>query len=115
MNWLRTAGILWVVAALLAIAITLIFRIDAVQIVVTIAVAAVAAVLGLWIIVRPSTPAAPLSNVVGVAWLVLYAALTILQFGDLAAWATDVFLAVIGLGATLAVYRAPREAISRRP
>jgi hypothetical protein len=30
------------------------------------------------------------------------------------AWTTDVFLGLIGLGATLAAYRATREAISRR-
>jgi len=53
------------------------------------------------------------SNIVGAAWLVLYAALTIVQSGELAAWTTDVFLALIGLGATLLAYRGTREAISR--
>jgi hypothetical protein len=114
MNWLRTAGILWVVSALLAAAISLIFRVDPVQVVVTIAASAVAAALGLWIIARPSTTVAPLSYVVGLAWLALYAALTVQQSDELAAWATDVFLALIGLGATLAAYRGTREAISRR-
>ncbi len=68
------AGILWVVSALLATGITLIIRIDPVQVLVTIAASAVAAVLGLWMIARLSTTTVPLSNVVGVAWLVLYAA-----------------------------------------
>jgi uncharacterized membrane protein HdeD (DUF308 family) len=114
MNWLRTAGILWVVSALLATGISLIFRVDPVQVAVTIAASAVAAVLGLWMIARPSTTAVPLSYVVGVAWLALYAALTVRQSDELVAWTTDVFLGLIGLGATLAAYRATREAISRR-
>ena len=114
MNWLRTAGILWVVSALLATGMSLIFRVDPVQVVVTIAASAVAAVLGLWMIARPSTTAVPLSYVVGVAWLALYAALTVRQSDELVAWITDVFLALIGIGATLAAYRGTREAISRR-
>ena len=114
MNWLRTAGILWVVSALFATGITLIFRIDPVQVVATIAASAVAAVLGLWMIARPSTTVVTLSYVVGVAWLVLYATLAVQQSGELVAWTTDVFFALIGLGATLAAYRGTREAISRR-
>lgn len=115
MNWLRAGGILWVVSALLAAAISLTFRVDPVQVVVTIAAGVVAAALGLWIIARPSTTVVPLSYVVGVAWLALYAALTVQQSGELAAWTTDAFVALIGLGATLAAYRGRREAISRRP
>jgi hypothetical protein len=114
MNWLRAAGILWVVSALFAAGLSLVFRVDPIQVVVTIAASAVAAVLGLWMIARPSTTAVPLSYVVGVAWLALYAALTVQQSDELVAWATDVFLALIGLGATLAAYRGTREAISRR-
>ena len=115
MNWPRMAGILWVVSALLATATSLIFRDDPVQVVVTIAASAVAAVLGLWMVARPSTTVAPLSYIVGLGWLALYAALTVQQSGELAAWTTDAFLALVGLGATLAAYRATREAISRRP
>ncbi|OLC68337.1 MAG: hypothetical protein AUH69_01790 [Actinobacteria bacterium 13_1_40CM_4_65_12] len=115
MNWLRTAGIIWVVSALLAAGISLIFRVDPVQVVVTIAASAFVAVLGLWMIARPSTTAVPLSYIAGVAWLALYAALTVQQSDELVAWATDVFLALIGLGGTLAAYRGTREAISRRP
>jgi len=47
MNKMRTAGILWVVSALLATGITLIFRVDPVQVVLTIVVGVVAAALGL--------------------------------------------------------------------
>ena len=52
--------------------------------------------LGLWMIARPSTTAVPLSYVVGLAWLAIYAALTVQQSGELVAWTTDVFLALIG-------------------
>jgi hypothetical protein len=114
MNWLRTAGILWVVSALFAAAISLIFRVDPIQVILTIAASAVAAVLGVWMIARPSTTAVPLSHVAGLAWLALYAALTVQQSGELVAWTTDVFLALIGVGAALAAYRGRREAISRR-
>jgi len=37
------------------------------------------------------------SNVVSVVWTVLYAVLTLQQFGDLAAWTTDVVLIAIAL------------------
>jgi hypothetical protein len=114
MNWLRTAGILWVVSALFAAAISLIFRVDPIQVILTITASAVAAVLGVWMIARPSTTAVPLSHVAGLAWLVLYAALTFQQSVELVAWTTDVFLALIGVGAALAAYRGRREAISRR-
>jgi hypothetical protein len=114
MNWLRTAGILWVVSALFAAAVSLIFRVDPIQVILTIAASAVAAVLGVWMIARPSTAAVRLSYVVGLAWLALYATLTFQQSAELAAWTTDVFLALIGVGAALAGYRGTREAISRR-
>ena len=97
-----------------ATATSLIFRVDPAQVVVTIAASAVAAVLGLWMIARPSTRTVPLSYVVGLAWLALYAALTVQQSGELVAWTTDLFLALIGVGAALAAYRGRREAVSRR-
>ena len=114
MNWLRTAGVLWVVSGLFAAAMSLIFRVDPIQVMLTIAASALAAVLGVWMIARPSTTAVPLSYVVGLAWLALYAALAVQQSGELVAWTTDVFLALIGVCAALAAYRGTREAVSRR-
>ena len=113
MNWLRTAGILWVVSALFAAAMSLIFRDDPIQVILTIAASAVAAVLGVWIIARPSTRVVPLSHVAGLAWLALYAALTVQQSDELVAWTTDVLVALIGVGAALAAYRGRHEAVSR--
>ena len=114
MNRLGTAGGLWLVAAGLAIAITLSYRTDpvewSVEWVVTMAVGVIVAVLGLWLIARPSTLVVSASNVVSVAWTVLYAVLTLQQFGDLAAWTTDVALIAIGAAAGIAAHRAAARA-----
>jgi hypothetical protein len=113
MNRLGIAGAVWLAAAGLAIATTLIFRVDPVQWVVTMAVGAVAAALGLWLIARPSSLVASASNVVAAVWIVLYAVLAVQQSDELAAWTTDVFLFAIGAAAGVAAYRAAARAKSR--
>ena len=110
MNRLGIAGALWLVAAGFAIAMTLIFRTDPVQWVVTMAIGVVAAVVGLWLIARPSALVVSASNVVAVVWTVLYAVLTVQQSDDLAAWTTDVFLIVTGAAAGVVAYRAAARA-----
>lgn len=110
MNRFRLAGVLWLVAAGSAIAVTLTFRTDPVQWVVTIAVGAVAAVLGLWLMARPSAPVVSASNAVSVVWIVVYGVLTALQSDELAAWTMDVALMAIGGVAGLAAYRAAAKA-----
>jgi hypothetical protein len=110
MNRLGIAGVLWLLAAGFAIAMTIIFRVDPVQWVVTIAVAVVAAILSLWLIARPRDLVVSASNVVAVVWTVLYAVLTVQQSDELAAWTTDVFLIAIGAAAGLAAYRAAARA-----
>jgi hypothetical protein len=110
---LRIAGGLWLVAAGLAIAMTLIFRTDPVQWGVTIAVGVVAAVVGLGVIGRPGPLAVSASNVVAVVWIVLYAVLTVQQSDELAAWTTDVALIATGVAAGLASYRAAASAARR--
>jgi len=105
MQKLKVAGVLWLVAAGLAIAITLSFRTDPVEWVVTMALAVVVAVLGLWLVARPSALVVSASNVVSVVWTVLYAVLTLQQFGDLAAWTTNVVLIAIGAAAGVAAHR----------
>ena len=110
MNRLGTAGGLWLVAAGLAIAVTLSFRVDPVQWVVTMAVGVAAAVLGLWLIARPHALVVSASNVVAVVWTVLYAVLTVRQSDELVAWTTDVFLIAIGAAAGVAAYRAAARA-----
>jgi len=110
MNRLGIAGALWLVAAALAIVMTLVFRTDPVQWVITIAVGVVAAVLGLWLIARPNAMVVSASNGVAVAWTVLYVVLAVQQSDELAAWTTDVALMAIGAAAGLAAYRASARA-----
>ena len=110
MNRLGIAGALWLVAAGFAIAMTIIFRTDPAQIVVTTAVGVVAAILGVWLMARPNALVVSASNVVTVVWIVLYAVLTVQQADEIAAWATDVFLIVLGVVAGVAVYRAAASA-----
>jgi hypothetical protein len=110
MNRLGVAGALWLVAAAFAIAMTLIFRTDPVQWVITIVVGLIAGVLGLWLIARPSARVVSASNGVAVAWAVLYAVLTVQQSDELAAWTTDVALIAIGGAAGLGACRASARA-----
>jgi hypothetical protein len=110
MNRLGIAGVLWLVAAGFAIAMTIIFRVDPVQWVVTIAVAVVAAILGLWLVARPGDVVVSASNVVSVVWSVLYAVRAVQQSDELAAWTTDVFLLAIGAAAGVVAYRSASRA-----
>ncbi len=110
MNGLGIAGVLWLVAAGFATAMTLIFRVDPVQWVVTITVALVAALVGLSLIARPSAVVVPASNVVAVVWTVVYTVLTVQQSDELAAWTTDVALIAIGAAAGLVAYRGAAKA-----
>jgi hypothetical protein len=93
------AGALWLAAAGIAIAMTLIFRTDPIQWVVTVAISVVAAVVGLGLIARPHALVVSASNFVAVVWTVLYAVLALQQSNELAAWTTDVFLIAIGAAA----------------
>jgi hypothetical protein len=110
MNRLGIAGAVWLVAAGFAIAMTLIFRTDPVQWVVTTAVGLIAAVLGFWLIARPSALVVSASNVVAVVWTVLYAVLAVQQSDELAAWTTDIALIAIGMAAGLVAYRGTARA-----
>ncbi len=110
MDRLGIAGALWLAAAGFAIAMTIIFRVDPIQWVVTFAIGVAAAVVGLWLIARPSALVVSVSNVVAVVWIVLYAVLAVQQSEELVASATDVFLIAIGAAAGLAAYRAVARA-----
>ena len=110
MNRLGIAGALWLVAAGFAIVMTLIFRTDPLQWVVTLAIGVAAAAVGLSLITRPSARVVSASNAVSVVWIVLYAVLTVLQSDELAAWTTDVALIAIGGAAGLVAYRAAAKA-----
>ena len=68
MNRLRIAGALWLVAVGFAIVMTLIFRTDPLQWVVTLAIGVAAAAVGLWLIARPSITA-PIASATSVEQL----------------------------------------------
>jgi hypothetical protein len=110
---LRLAGILWVVGALLAIAATLVFRVDQVQVVVTLAVGVIALALGTQMLLRRTSAAIPRSSVLGAAWFVLYLALAVIQGDEIAAWTTDVVVGVIGVAAAILALRASGLARSK--
>jgi hypothetical protein len=103
---LRLAGILWVVAALLAVTTTLVFRVDQVQVVVTVAAGLIALALGTRMLLRPMSDAIRRSSLLGAAWLVLYLALIVIQSGEIAAWTTDVVVGAIGVAAAIVALRA---------
>jgi len=108
MKGLRVAGVLWLVGGVMSVVLTIVFRTDALQWVLTIASGLVAVVLGLWLSVRPNTAIVPWSIAVGIVWLIIFAVLTAQQAGELVAWSTDVFLAVIGVAAAVVAYAAAR-------
>jgi uncharacterized membrane protein HdeD (DUF308 family) len=108
MKGLRLAGILWLVGGVMSVVLTIVFRTDALQWVLTIASGLVAVVLGLWLSVRPTKAIVPWSIAVGIAWLIIFALLTAQQAGELVAWSTDVLLAVIGVAAAVVAYAAAR-------
>lgn len=96
MSKLKAIGTTWLAVAALSVVFTLVFRVEPAQIVVTLALALVAAVLGGWMVLRPSIAAVGASLGVGIVWLAVYAGLAVLQSSEIAAWVTDAFLAVVG-------------------
>lgn len=96
MQRLRLVGALWLALAVFSIAMTLIFRVDQSQIVVTMLLGIATVLLGLVALARPSREAITASLVAGIAWLAIYAALTVIQADDPAAFVTDAGLAVGG-------------------
>jgi hypothetical protein len=93
MHRLRIAGALWIAVAVMSIATTVMFRVDSSQILATTGLGVATAVLGSWILVLPSRIGIPTSIIAGIVWLLLYLGLAVVQSGELAAWATDAFLA----------------------
>jgi hypothetical protein len=62
MKGLRLAGILWLVGGVMSVVLTIVFRTDALQWVLTIASGLVAVALGLWLSVRPNPAIVPRRN-----------------------------------------------------
>jgi|SRR5438034_1852059 len=99
MNRRQLIGAGWIGAAAFSAVITLVFRTDSDQggqVVGTIALAAFGGIVGLWLLVRPGRAAVRLSVAGGLVWFVVYAWLVLVQAGELEAWVTDAFLALLG-------------------
>ena len=94
------------VAGLLAITTTLVFRVDQVQVVVTLAAGLIALALGAQMLLRPTSAAIRRSSFLGAAWFVLYLALAVIQADEIAAWTTDVVVGAIGVAAAIVALRA---------
>lgn len=93
----RVIAVIWAVATALAVVITVLFRGDAPgQAAVTVVFAVAGAAMAVWLLVRPSAGAIVASALVGVAWLIAYAVLAVIQSDLLAALVTDVGLAAAG-------------------
>lgn len=105
MSLSKWAGVLWLVASLLGVVLTVVFRNDQVQWVVTIIAGIAATVVGVLLIWRPTAGIRIGSTVVGAGWLVIYAGLTFQQRNDTVAWEADVFLGVLGVLAALGAFR----------
>jgi|SRR5687767_7823819 Na+/melibiose symporter-like transporter len=97
----RTAGASWIAAAILAIATTVIFRDDVGQIIATIGLAVATSLFGLWMLARAEPVPTRVAVVIGACWLGLYGGLAVIQSNEVAAWVTNLFLAVVGVGVAL--------------
>jgi hypothetical protein len=121
MNRYQIAGVLWLVAAALGAAVTVAFRTDTdmtattammdttTSSAITFVASAIAAVIGVLLLWRPSSTTVLLSTIGGVAWVAIYGALTVLQYGE-TGWATDLGLALVGAVAAVVAYRAQSAA-----
>jgi hypothetical protein len=105
----RTAGVLWLVAAVLGATLTLIFRGDSIWYAITLIASGVAIVLGVLLLRRPTSTSVSLSTLGGVAWVVIYALLVADQSDDIQAWTADALLAVFGALAAFIGYRAGQQ------
>jgi hypothetical protein len=114
MNRFQIAGILWLIAAVLSAAVTVAFRTDTdmtakmdttLSSAITLIGSAVAAVIGILLLWRPSSITVLLSTIGGVAWVAMYGALTVVQFPD-TGWATNAVLGLVGAAAAVVAYRA---------
>ncbi len=106
MSSYQIGGIIWILAAVLAVATTVVFRENTAAWVVTNVASVIAAIIGVLFIWRPSHRLVRGSMLGGVVWVLLYAALVIIQAADIQAWTADAFLGAVGGVAAFVTYRA---------
>jgi Ca2+/Na+ antiporter len=97
---------LWIVAGVLGIGTSLVFRVEPLSWAITIALGILAVLVATVQLMRADPRVARWSVALGIAWVSCYVALAVWQLGDPAALITDVGLAVIGAAAA---------AVGRRP
>lgn len=101
----QVIGLSWIAVAAASAAVTLTFRDDSAQIIVTLVLAAVTAGLGVWVVVRGGAGSMQASVIAAIAWVAVYGILAILQAADVNALVTNVGLAVIAAALGLFAWR----------
>ena len=113
MNRFQISGVLWLVAAILGAAISVAYRTEATMdtswYAITLVGSAIAAILGILLLWRPSSTTVLLSTIGAVAWVLMYGALTLIQSAEVEAWTTDAVIGAIGAAAGVVAYSAGRE------
>jgi hypothetical protein len=103
-NGFQIAGVLWLAAAVSSAWATMIFRDDA-WYAITLVASAVAALVGILLLWRPNGARLLLSTVVGVAWVVMYGVLIVIQWDDFGAWSGNAFFGLVGAAGAYIAYR----------
>ena len=102
---------LWIVAGVIGLSTSLVYRVEPVPWAITIALGILAVVVGIVPLLRAVPRVARWSGALGIAWVSCYVALAVWQLGDPAALITDVGLALIGAAAVV-VGRRPAAALA---
>ncbi|MGB7859903.1 MAG: hypothetical protein WBM90_05350 [Acidimicrobiia bacterium] len=110
MNRYQTAGVMWLIAAALSATATVVFREDTTWFVITIVASAIAAVLGILLLLRPNRTTGLLSALGGIAWVTMYAVLIVIQSDDVQAWSADAVFLLVGAAASLIGFSGGRQA-----
>lgn len=100
---------LWIVAGVIGISTSLVYRVEPVSWAITIALGSLAVLVGTVPLLRVVPRVSRWSVALGIAWVSCYVALAAWQLGDPAALVTDVGLALFGAAAVV-VGRRPATA-----
>jgi hypothetical protein len=100
----RLAGVLWLIAGISSGGISF-FLVDPLDLAIFIGGAALAILLGLAMLVRPSPSLVPASGVLGSAWLVAFGALTITNLSlPIEEFLSIVWVLALGVAAAVVAY-----------
>lgn len=110
----RTAGVLWLIAAVSSAASTIAFRSDSVWYAITLVASGVAAAVGVLLLMRATKSTVGLSTLIGAAWVAMYVVLIVDQIDDVQSWTANAFFALLGAVAAVIAYRAGQTTNSSR-